>query len=150
TMELAGVAAGLLATSFDGRPIKVDGNPSHPYAQSYDKRLGSADAWAQASVLNIYDPERSRSVQQRAGDGKEVGKDSCWKAFDAALAQELARAKGDQGASIAILSEFLAGPSAQALKQRVLKAYPKLRWYEYEAIHRDNELAGSKLAFGQA
>lgn len=150
TMELGGVGMGLLATSYDGRPIKLEGNPLHPYARSYDKRLGSADSWAQASVLNTYDPERSRTVVQRKGDGKDQGAVSSWEAFEAALKGELERAKVTGGASVAILSEYLAGPSSTALRAQIAKAYPKLLWCEYEPLHRDNEMEGAKMAFGQA
>ena len=58
--DIGGVGHGLLVTSYDGRPIKVEGNPSHPFAQTFDGKLGAADAFAQASVLELYDPERSR------------------------------------------------------------------------------------------
>lgn len=59
--EVGGVAQGLLVTSYDGRPIKVEGNPAHPVNR------GAADALAQAAVLEVYDPDRSRGVIKREG-----------------------------------------------------------------------------------
>ena len=59
-MELGGVSRPLLVTSFDGRPIKIEGNPSHPFSWTVEGKIGSADAMAQASVLELYDPDRSR------------------------------------------------------------------------------------------
>jgi len=56
TMELGPVALGVLATSYDGRPIKIDGNPD------FDLSLGATSAFAQASVLDMYDPDRSQDV----------------------------------------------------------------------------------------
>ncbi len=63
-MELGGVASGLLVTSYDGRPIKIEGNPEHPM------NLGAADAITQASILGLYDPARSRAVIRRQGGQK--------------------------------------------------------------------------------
>jgi molybdopterin-containing oxidoreductase family iron-sulfur binding subunit len=145
-MELGGIAQGLLATSFDGRPIKLEGNPTHPFSQGLDPRLGSADAYAQASVLELYDPERSRFVLDRTG-AKPT--ESSWDRFVAALGKALDAARGKQGAGLAILSEITDSPSVAYLKAELLKAYPKANWVEYGAVNRDNETAGLKQAYGQ-
>ena len=60
-MELAGAAVGLLVTSYDGRPVKIEGNPLHPTSR------GAASALAQASLLELYDPDRSQQVVRRDG-----------------------------------------------------------------------------------
>ena len=64
TMDMAGAALGLLVTCVDGRPIKVEGNPKHPSS------LGATNAFAQAAILELYDPDRSKDIIQRI-DGRE-------------------------------------------------------------------------------
>src|SRR5262249_5710443 len=68
---LNGDAAGLMVQTYDGRPTKIEGNPDHPTS------LGAATAFAQASILNLYDPDRSSKVLQG-------GKESDWEKFEAA------------------------------------------------------------------
>ena len=64
-MEVAGVAQPLLVTSFDGRPIKIEGNPTHPWSATVPGKMGAASAQSQASVLEMYDPDRSRLIVDR-------------------------------------------------------------------------------------
>src|SRR5205823_10099680 len=82
-MSLGGDTQGLLVKSHEGRPTKVDGNPDHPAnprpAGSPERiRYGASDLFAQASVLGLYDPDRSQSVMH-------VGEFSSWDAFNAAF-----------------------------------------------------------------
>jgi len=99
-MELGGVGIGLLVSCYDGRPIKIEGNPDHPFALT-SPGLGAADAFAQASLLEMYDPERSRSPVDRS-KGKDAH--STWDAFSDAVAGYFP-ADGAGGGGGAILSE---------------------------------------------
>jgi molybdopterin-containing oxidoreductase family iron-sulfur binding subunit len=142
--EIGGVAQPLLVTSYDGRPIKIDGNPSHPFSWTIQDKLGSADVFSQATILDMYDPQRSRSVVSYAPARAE----SSWEKFAAFAKSHFAGLKSN-GKSLAILSEASSGPSMADMRKRLLEAYPGARWYEYEPITRDNETEGAKLAFGK-
>ena len=135
-MELAGVATGMLVTSYDGRPIKAEGNPGHPDS------LGGLGGIQQASVLGLYDPDRSRRVLYRDG-GQEFVK--TWDDVATYAAQHLA----GSGEGVAVLSESSSSPSLQGMKARFLAAQPEARWYEYEAITGDLEREGLRAAFGR-
>ena len=135
TMEVGGVGQGLLVKSFDGRPIKVEGNPSHPYARTINPKIGAADAFAQASVLELYDPERSRAVVHRSGDGSGGNRRvSSWEEFARVIGQQLAA----PGRGVAVLSEASYGPSFTDMRRRFRAKFPEARWFEYEPLGRDN------------
>jgi len=142
--EISGVAQPLLVTTYDGRPIKVEGNPSHPWSQTFSGRLGSADAFAQASVLELYDPDRNRPVVDRTGQQPRT---SGWDEFTTKVLMPL---RGTDGQGLAILAEPSLSPSYVAMRDRVRQTFPRAQWFEYEPISRENEIAGSRLAFGQA
>ena len=129
--SMGGHTSGLLVEAHDGRPTKIEGNTEHPSS------LGAATALAQASILNLYDPDRSGKVL----DG---GKDSSWASFEAYLKTV---ALGD-GSGLRVLSEAVTSPSLAAMRAEMMKKYPKAKWVEYEAFNRDNEFGGAEMAFG--
>ncbi len=89
-MELGGAAIGLLVTSYDGRPVKIEGNPLHPTSR------GAASALAQASLLELYDPDRSQQVVRREG-GQEFA--SSWDDFTAFAGPHFAALRGEEAAT---------------------------------------------------
>jgi molybdopterin-containing oxidoreductase family iron-sulfur binding subunit len=135
SMEIGGAALGLLVTSFDGRPIKAEGNPHHPDS------LGALSAVAQADLLQLYDPDRSRRLLLREG-GQQFVKD--WSDFDFLADERFS----DAGAGVAVLVGASSSPTLAALRDRFLAARPHARWYEYEPVSRDNEREGTRLVFG--
>jgi molybdopterin-containing oxidoreductase family iron-sulfur binding subunit len=141
-MELGGIGTGLLVTCYDGRPIKIEGNAMHPYNRVTD-RYGSADAFAQASVLEMYDPERSHGPLQ--GRGQPTAKPVAISAFYA----EASKLFSGDGAGVAVLSESFCGPTAQDMRKRFLQKFPQAKWYEYEPVSFDNERVATKKACGQ-
>ena len=136
-MTLGGYAYGLLAESHMGRPTKVEGNPDHPAS------LGATDAIAQASVLGLYDPDRSQKLLH-------LGQPASWDAFLSGLNDALALQLGKQGAGLRILTETVTSPALASQLESILKQYPKARWHAYEPVNRDNEREGARLAFGEA
>jgi len=140
-MELDGVAVGLHATSYDGRPIKIDGNPLHP------ESLGGTSALHQASVLGVYDPDRSDKPWKRSGGTAAA---SSWQAAAEFLNTHFGRLKGTRGYGLRVLSERSSSPTLALLKQRFLAAFPQARWSVYEPTSGDGARAGSLLAFGKA
>jgi molybdopterin-containing oxidoreductase family iron-sulfur binding subunit len=146
--EVGGITQGILVESYDGRPTKVEGNPSHPLNK------GAADALAQASVLAVYDPDRTRGVIVRkkippdepgiaAGytDHYEIS----WEAFGDWVAKGISA----DGAGLAILCEATSSPSVQRLRKKLIEKRPQTQWFEYEAVSNDNVRDGLALAFGQ-
>ncbi|HXP84463.1 MAG TPA: TAT-variant-translocated molybdopterin oxidoreductase [Bryobacteraceae bacterium] len=131
-MTLNGHSMGLLVETYDGRPTKIEGNALHPGS------LGAATALTQGSLLNLYDPDRSKEVL-------ENGKASSWEKFAAAAKTLLS---GD-GSGVRFLSETVMSPTLADLRAQVLKKFPKAGWVEYESISRANEASGAFLAFGQ-
>jgi MoCo/4Fe-4S cofactor protein with predicted Tat translocation signal len=141
SMDIGGFATGLLAKSYDGRPVKLEGNPNHP-----DSR-GACNVFHQASVLELYDPDRAKGFATFA-DGKSTPstKDDFVKAAKATMAG----LRGAQGRGLRILSESSSSRTVADMKRRLLAALPEAKWYEYEAISADNIRLGSELAFGAA
>jgi molybdopterin-containing oxidoreductase family iron-sulfur binding subunit len=134
-ISMNGHATGLVVETHDGRPTKIEGNPDHPWS------LGAATAMQQASILSLYDPDRSSRFLEA---GKESKKS--WPEFTAYLKSI---SLGD-GSGLRFLSESVNSPSTSALRVEALKKYPKAKWIEYESISRENERAGTMMAFGQA
>ncbi len=131
-MPFGGDGLGLLVEVHDGRPTKIEGNPDHPASR------GAASAFAQASVLNIYDPDRSKEVL-------ESGKASTWAKFEAAVkGVELGKGEG-----LRFLSGTTASPSVEMVKKAIAEKYPQAKWVEYEPFSPDNARQGAQLAFGQ-
>ncbi len=140
SMELGGVAQGLLVTSYDGRPIKIEGNPNHPMNR------GASDSFCQASVLELYDPSRSTSVVRRVDGRRSV---SGWDDFSALARDLFGSLRSNDGAGFRVLSEATSSPSTISMRDFLLQTYPQARWVEYEPLSRDNEREGAILAFGR-
>jgi len=128
-----GSALGLLVESNMGRPTKVEGNPSHPAS------LGATDAYAQAAVLQLWDPERSQTFRRRGAVATRP-----------ALLDALRSSTADGGAGLRILTRYVDSPTLLAQLHELLRRLPHARWHCWEPVHRDRSLEGARLAFGRA
>ena len=140
SMETAGGALGLLVVSSDGRPIKIEGNPAHPASR------GATSAIAQAAVLELYDPDRSRSATRRAGAERV---DASWSEFVEFAIAHAAGWRENGGARLRVLTEACSSPTRRAMRMQFLHAFPAAKWYEFEPVSRDNEREGIRMAYGR-
>lgn len=134
-LELAGHVRGLVVRSNEGRPTKVEGNPSHP------ETLGSAGAHEQASLLGLYDPYRAREVRYR---GAAASRAELFARLET-LAQ-----RTDGGAGLRLLVEPTASPLWAHTFSRVLERYPRARVVPFCAAEVGHAGEGARLAFGRS
>jgi MoCo/4Fe-4S cofactor protein with predicted Tat translocation signal len=132
-MTIGGYAKGVLVESHMGRPTKIEGNPDHPSS------LGATDAFMQASILGLYDPDRSQVV-------RHLGEISTWSDFLGAL-QPVLTASRTNGAGFRILTQGITSPTIGAQIQQILTQYPGAKWHQWEAA-AGNAREGVRLAFG--
>jgi molybdopterin-containing oxidoreductase family iron-sulfur binding subunit len=136
TMPFRRSAYGLIVESHEGRPTKIEGNPSHP------STLGASSSRIQASVLGLYDPDRSQSVMLK-------GERKSWGDFVKAWGPLAEAHDANGGAGLAVLSESFSSPTLARLTSELRARYPKLQWATYEPISDENRLAGLRAATGR-
>jgi len=127
---------GLLVQSNMGRPTKIEGNPLHP------ESLGATDIFSQAAVLELWDPDRSRSVTH-------LGQPSSWEAFLTELRNRVEGLATHKGAGLWILTESAHSPTLIQQIESLLARFPAARWIQYQPVHRDNVYEGCRIAFGE-
>ncbi|HUL75042.1 MAG TPA: TAT-variant-translocated molybdopterin oxidoreductase [Vicinamibacterales bacterium] len=120
-MPHGGFAMPVLAENHMGRPTKIEGNPEHPAS------LGATDVWGQASVLSVYDPDRSRTVMSR-------GEVKTWGAFLIALQAAVTSQRGLKGQGLRILSEPITSPSLIDQMQTLMAALPEAKWHQWDPV----------------
>jgi MoCo/4Fe-4S cofactor protein with predicted Tat translocation signal len=118
------------------RPIKVDGNPEHPFNR------GGSDPITQATLLDMYDPDRSQRVMYR-GDQRP------WGAFLAAYRSMLADKKPSGGQGLYFLSATVTSPTLARQWQEAQKIYPQAKFVQFDPVNRDNHYAAARAVFGE-
>src|SRR6185369_7108404 len=132
---LFGAAMPILVRSNEGRPTKIEGNPDHPNNRPLDfpaedpirdQRGSSAtDIFTQASILSLYDPDRSQTLTYR----EDI---RTWTAFVGEMRSALDEQRPKQGAGIRFLTETITSPTIGAEMRALLTAFPQAKWHQYE------------------
>ena len=125
-----GYGQGVVVTSHEGRPTKIEGNPEHPAS------LGATSIWAQADLLDLYDPDRAKTVSK----GDSV---STWGDFLAELQQALALQSAGAGAGLRFLTQTVTSPTLAAQFRAISEKFPSAQWHQWEPLCRDSLQTGS-------
>ncbi len=126
----------LVVKSYEGRPVKIEGNAMFPGGN------GGTDRYAQASILDLYDPDRARHFKN---NGKEVPRDEALKALDE-LSQKFS---ANQGQGLAFLAESSTSPSRARLQKIIADKFPQSKWFTYDAVDSAIHQRAATQAFGQ-
>jgi MoCo/4Fe-4S cofactor protein with predicted Tat translocation signal len=137
SMVLGGRATGLLVESHEGRPTKIEGNPLHPAS------LGATDAYAQAAILDLYDPDRMQTLTH-------MGEILPWSAFIGAMRSAATALAATKGAGLRILTETVCSPTLAAQLEDILVRFPGAVWHQWDPASDVNEAAGLRMAAGRA
>ena len=135
-LTLDGFALGVAVKSYDGRPVKIEGNPNHPAS------LGATDSYAQAEILSLYDPDRPETVLNR-------GAINTWDQFLVDFGQAMQLQRTLQGQGLRVLTPTVTSPTLAAQFSELLTALPGARWVQYDPVGRSNTYEGARLAFGE-
>ncbi len=135
THTLNGYGVGVLAESHEGRPTKIEGNPDHPAS------LGATDVFAQASVLDLYDPDRAQAL-------KKLGRVTTWDRLTEELGGALNAQSALQGAGVRLLTGAVSSPTLLGQIEEMLQANPQAKWHVWEPAAADGAGAGTRRALG--
>jgi len=135
-------AVPLVVKSYEGRPVKIEGNALFPGGN------GGTDRYAQASILDLYDVDRSRYFSKPDASGKQVAvtRDEALK-FLAELSQKFSANQGD---GLVFLAESSTSPSRARLQKLIAGKFPKSKWFTFDAIDSGIHQRAATQAFGQS
>ncbi len=133
---MGGFAQPVLGETHVGRPTKLEGNPDHPAV------LGATDAFTQAAVLGLYDPDRSRAPRFN-------GRTTSWSAFDAAMVSLASRLDATDGEGFRLLTETITSPTLSRQVDEMMRRWPKARWHVHDPAGKDLRYEAARIAFGR-
>ncbi len=132
-----GYAQPVLAETHVGRPTKLEGNPDHPMAGA-----GTTDAFAQAAVLELYDPDRSRAITF-------LGRIATWDAFQGVTVGLRDRLRENKGGDLRILIDTVTSPTLRRQLDDLRAAFPQARLHHFEPVGAALRHQGTLRAFGR-
>jgi molybdopterin-containing oxidoreductase family iron-sulfur binding subunit len=132
-MTVGGCARGVLVESHEGRPTKIEGNPLHPAS------LGATDIFAQAALLDLYDPDRMQTLTR-------MGEIVPWSAFLGAIRTAATSQLPQKGAGLRILTETVSSPTLAAQIVDALARFPAAAWHQWDSGSEMNAAAGLRMA----
>jgi len=138
-MPRLGGATPVIAKVHEGRPIHLQGNPLHPGSE------GSADQFAIASILDFYDPERSRSYRKGRGNSKTIEADEFW----SFVSEKKKEWNDSEGKGLAFLHGANTSPTRAKVADLLYQKLPEVSFYEYEAVDNKNLKNAAISLFGQ-
>jgi Fe-S-cluster-containing dehydrogenase component/anaerobic selenocysteine-containing dehydrogenase len=130
---------GILVKTREGRPIKLDGNPDHPV------NLGRLCAKGQASILDLYDPERLRAPQYGLVSGKSGA--LTWASAHEEIRKHLADFTS-QGKSIILVTHPALSPTQENLLRRFAETYRGTRILRYDLLNDENRRGSWERSYG--
>ncbi len=136
-MPLRRDAVPILAETHQGRPTKIEGNPSYaPYG-------GGTSGFAQASVLDLYDPDRAttHTIKGSSASAAQI------QDLLAAIGTE---ARATRGAGLVFLAESSASPTRARLVAKLKSELPQALWAEYDPVQDEPSAAAAEAVFGDA
>jgi MoCo/4Fe-4S cofactor protein with predicted Tat translocation signal len=136
-MPFNGSATGILVESNEGRPTKIEGNPSHPLSG------GATSIFEQASVLTLYDPDRSRTLTHE-------NQIETWENFVSAWLKEQDQQLSEGGRSLRFLVDSVTSPTALWQISQLQKRFPEAKWHQWEPISRTTIFEGHQSLLGES
>jgi len=136
SMPFGDQAFGLLVTSHEGRPTKIEGNSLHPSTE------GTSNAFIQAQTLGLYDPDRAQHVSNK-------GQQKSFNDFALAWSALYEEFKKNDGDGLAVLGGFFSSPTLARLAASFKKTFPKAKWVTYEPVSDQNIYDGIDLIYGE-
>jgi molybdopterin-containing oxidoreductase family iron-sulfur binding subunit len=137
-----GFASPVLAEVYEGRPVRVDGNPEHPLKRRHPATASATDAFTQAAVLGLYDPDRSQSVRR-------LNRYATWNRWLGAAQALRDRHAADEGRGLALLTGPVTSPTLVRQLREMQARFPEMHWYVHEPAGASLAAEAARLAFGR-